>query len=955
MKPSLTFAAAALAAAAALSSLLSSRPAVARTVADGRFGRALSLHETTAHAAINPVYTVIPFTVECWAKLPSKENFNVLVANERKSSGTHWEIFTEAKTGHLAGFMTQWRPDHVRSKVDVCDGQWHHVALSFDGRTMRLYADGKEVASQAVRQEFTWPDSTPLTIGHVEGVRGQKGALIDEVRISRVARVIKGVPDAPLPADAHTIALWRFDEDESATSFADASKTGNPVVLGRAPAKTGTSDSDNRWMQMDFGPFFSATFPASFPDRPNLTAKGVAVRLAKDAAVCFDTELLRPAIAWTGDFINLTPVREGLAGPPSIAGRPAWGTLPLPGWSSSDSFADPRPRKMGPLPRDVGRYRGLYVHGDRIVFAYAVAGTEVLESWSLEEQGGTRAFARTLRVAPHTSTLRARLFDAPQGTAAAPPSVHLIGPGTLEGDQRSRGLTIAPSDKPVILKVLLSTAAPAEFRKLAETSPAPVDLATLIAGGPARYPTPVVTKGTLGPDDEPYTVDTLTAPDDNPWKSFLRFGGHDFLPGGELVACSVSGDVWIVSGIDAKLEKLSWRRFATGLFQPLGLKVLGGKVYVLERSQITRLHDLNGDGEADFYENFNNDGFVTTNGHAYATNLEADPEGNFYYTRCGDDTPDGGTVLKVAKDGSSMEVIATGLRNPNGMGVSPTGEVYEADNQGEWVPASRLDLVRKGDFLGFVPMSKRKVPPRHPGKPLCWMPQNVDNSSGGQCWVTSDRWGPFERHMLHTSYGAASLLLVLQETVNGQVQGGVVRFPLSFATGIMRARFSPADGQLYVSGLRGWQTAGARPGAIQRVRYTGRPVRMPSALRVHENGLRLAFTCPLDKASAADVENWTVLVWNYRWTSAYGSRHWSVEDPTQQGYDELEVRKATLLPDGRTVFLEIEEVGPVMQMQVAFRIRAADGTPLKADVHNTVHETSPAFDPDADAGPAAAR
>ena len=38
---------------------------------------------------------------------------------------------------------------------------------------------------------------------------------------------------------------------------------------------------------------------------------------------------------------------------------------------------------------------------------------------------------------------------------------------------------------------------------------------------------------------------------------------------------------------------------------------MNNEIYVLGRDQITKLHDLNGDGEADFYENFNNDCEVT--------------------------------------------------------------------------------------------------------------------------------------------------------------------------------------------------------------------------------------------------------------------------------------------------------------------------------------------------------
>ena len=213
-----------------------------------------------------------------------------------------------------------------------------------------------------------------------------------------------------------------------------------------------------------------------------------------------------------------------------------------------------------------------------------------------------------------------------------------------------------------------------------------------------------------------------------------------------------------------------------------------------------------------------------------------------------------------------------------------------------WVPAaSRLDIVSPGEFLGYQPMSKRNPPPTDPGKPLCWMPQNVDNSSGGQTWVTSDRWGPFKDYMLHTSYGAAALLLVMQEKVEGVDQGGVWRFPFTFESGAMRARFRPQDGQLYVSGLRGWQTAGARDACLQRVRYTGKPVYMPSGINVHRNGIKLSFTCPLNKETAGDAGSYSILQWNYHWTAEYGSRQWSANDPARQGYDTLDVKSAKQL------------------------------------------------------------
>ena len=132
------------------------------------------------------------------------------------------------------------------------------------------------------------------------------------------------------------------------------------------------------------------------------------------------------------------------------------------------------------------------------------------------------------------------------------------------------------------------------------------DLSRLLEPGPARWFPELKTVGQRGLDTDVLAVDTLTVPYDNPWKALMFFAGVDFTPDGAAYVCTIHGDVWRVTGIDDKLRELRWKRFATGLFQPLGLKVRDGQVFVLGRDQITRLHDLNGDGEADFYENFCN-------------------------------------------------------------------------------------------------------------------------------------------------------------------------------------------------------------------------------------------------------------------------------------------------------------------------------------------------------------
>ena len=176
--------------------------------------------------------------------------------------------------------------------------------------------------------------------------------------------------------------------------------------------------------------------------------------------------------------------------------------------------------------------------------------------------------------------------------------------------------------------------------------------------------------------------------------------------------------------------------------------------------------------------------------------------------------------MKVSKDGSKLEVYATGLRAPNGMTVGPHDEITVSDNQGHWMPASKLNWVKEGGFYGMVPAAHRATKPADFDKPMCWLPMNADNSSGGQAWVTSNRWGPLKDHLLFQSYGKGTLFLVMQEEVEGQIQAAMTQFPLKFNTGIMRARFNPKDGQLYMCGLRGWQTSGVRDGRLLSIRTT---------------------------------------------------------------------------------------------------------------------------------------
>ena len=724
-----------------------------------------------------------------------------------------------------------------------------------------------------------------------------------------------------------------------------------------------------RYAQMDYGPFLKLSIMSSPTAKfenstghmkgSDVTPRGIAINLSPEGAekwiagVVFDADTLRMSAGWMGAPLRWEGVIfNGSHGPSTTFGNePVFQTPHGPGWANSDgSFKDPREDYIaplpppGPLPKEWGRFKGVYRHGRQVVLSYTIGNVPVLESPALEGE----AFIRSFHVGPSDRAMEVMICEGTdkQVTVHAPADAMLV---KQDGQTRVR---IAPRREAMAFRVALG----------GEAKPAKLlDLPAMTRGGPAMWTQAVETVGVLASEKDtkgPYAVDRITLPEKNPWNAWMRPGGMDFFTSDPTKAaiCTWSGDVWIVSGIDDDLDKLSWKRFATGLHQPLGLKIVDDVIYTVGHDEITRLHDLNKDGEADFYECFNADWHLTTAFHAFAFDLHRDPQGNFVFAfgspvRSGGGgfhriTKHHGTINKVSPDGTKLWTVATGLRAPNGIGVHPvTGQITAGDNEGTWVPKSPLHWVSEGEFLGVVDSAQRKMKstggkpdPGEEPKPLCWMPKNVDNSNGGQIWVTSEKWGPFNGELLHMSYGTSSLYKVLKEEVNGVVQGGVVKFPLAKLTSsAMRAQFNQRDGQLYVIGLSGWQSNAAKDGGFDRIRYTGRPVHMPTGIKVRKKGVALTFTNPLDAKSAADAGNYAVEAWNYKWTGGYGSGEYPIREGEKGPHTSLSVSSAKLLEDGRTVFLEIRDIQPVHQMKITINIQTADGSDVDCEVYHTIH------------------
>eukprot|EP00456_Euglypha_rotunda_P042299 TRINITY_DN32_c0_g4_i2.p1 TRINITY_DN32_c0_g4~~TRINITY_DN32_c0_g4_i2.p1 ORF type:complete len:1344 (-),score=278.21 TRINITY_DN32_c0_g4_i2:37204-41235(-) len=547
------------------------------------------------------------------------------------------------------------------------------------------------------------------------------------------------------------------------------------------------------------------------------------------------------------------------------------------------------------------------------------------------------------------STIVAGLSSMPAGSTWVP------------GQDGSIVLKLPAGDQP--LTFVLSVAGLSGDQKVADVQTSlvnqlPVDLQALTKGAARRWPEELKTELIRGQDNGPFAVDILSIPENNPWFAQLRLTGFDFYPDGDRVAvCSWDGDVWQVSGLkpngNDQKQVLTWRRIANGLFQPLGLKIVDGQIYVTCRDQLAVLRDLNGDDEIDYVECHNNDHQVTEHFHEFAMGLQTDAEGNFYYAKSGRHAlaavvPHHGTLLRVSKDGSRTDILATGFRAANGVCLNPDGTFVVTDQEGFWNPKNRINWVTPakpgerprfyGNLYGYHDVTDPSDAAMEP--PLCWITNSFDRSPAELLWVTSDIWGPLKGSLLNLSYGYGKVFIVPFETVKADsenrdtvkqvVQGGMCELPLpSFPTGTMRGRFNPVDGHLYSCGMFAWAGNATQPGGIYRVRATGQPVYLPVGLLAKKRGMQVRFSGELDPKTACDPSRYVVRTWSLKRSADYGSKH----------HDEktLAVASVELSEDRRTVTLNLPDIRPTWCMSIEFKLTGSKGEPVNGLIHNTIH------------------
>jgi mono/diheme cytochrome c family protein len=658
----------------------------------------------------------------------------------------------------------------------------------------------------------------------------------------------------------------------------------------------------------------------------NIAQKGIAIRLDEGSGgvskgrawMVYDHDTMRVAAASTGSFVDWKGIAfDGSHGThTSLTGERHFVLPSEPGWGV-EGFEDSRAvakdgRRYGPV-KDL-RFLGLYKNGAQSVLAAKIFGATVLESPALIDYGAAPVFVRTINVGDSGRALRLRV--APVGV-----NVVLVGDGLL---RMEGGFWVAQFSGGAKARLFISRTDESSIQTMARGFSQPLDLGTLTKGGMAQWNQFVETRVVRGREDGAFAVDDFPLPQVNPFGSWMRPGGFDFTPDGRSAVVAMwNGDVWRVDGLtDPGEAALRWRRIASGLFQPLGVKFRRSELFVLCRDQLAKLVDLNGDGETDFIECFNDDAQVTEHFHEFAMGLQTGEDGSFYYAKSGRHALDSvveqhGTLLRVSPDGASTTIVATGFRAANGVCVNGDGTFFVTDQEGFWTPKNRINRVRVGGFygnmFGYTPVTDESDSAME--QPLVWVTNAKDRSPAELLWVPKGVWGGLGGRLLNLSYGTGRIFVVPHEEVSGAWQGAVSELPLpAFGTGIMRGRFG-SDGSLYTCGMFAWAGNATSPGGFHRVRRGLGALTVPVQVNAIRGALRVTFSDSVADTSCA------MKVWSLKRSKGYGSKHYDER--------ELSVKRVDVSSDGRTVLVEIPDLVPVQ----CYELRIGDHV-----LHGTIHE-----------------
>ena len=413
----------------------------------------------------------------------------------------------------------------------------------------------------------------------------------------------------------------------------------------------------------------------------------------------------------------------------------------------------------------------------------------------------------------------------------------------------------------------------------------------------------VVTNAPVVREEAGFRIEQLQTP--NSKLETAPITGLDFLPSGDLAVCTARGEVFIVGSLDHPTNAPTFRRFARGLMEPAGLRVLSGEIFIAQKCELTRLRDTDGDGEADYFECVSQAWGFNGGARQFAVGPVADKEGRLHVFLDARgarwEVPFRGWDARFSRAGKDFEGWASGFHSPGGA-AAVNGDVFVTDNAGPWVPAAKLIHVRESQFQGHpatqpAPQEQFKEPKEF-SAPAVWIPWCVGQFVHGFA-VAPESWGPFGGQVV-VAAGADGLLRVQLEQVSGEWQGTV--WPLIRGLGVRPTRLVvSAGGHLYFAGST--TNGGSALGRITPIQPMPFEVKSVKAV---SGGLELTFTQPVNPVTAGRIGSYGVTQFGFR----------RQEEPLVQ-FDfngtagrssVLQVMEAKVSADALTVLLKLPEL-----------------------------------------------
>ena len=425
-----------------------------------------------------------------------------------------------------------------------------------------------------------------------------------------------------------------------------------------------------------------------------------------------------------------------------------------------------------------------------------------------------------------------------------------------------------------------------------------------------------------------------------------QVGGLCQSPNGDIAACFHRGELMIYNPASK-----TWRMFAKGLHEPLGIVALSDSEFVvMQRPELTLVKDSDGDGKADTYKTIYDDFGMSGNYHEFSFGPTMDKEGNYYvalgvasglasirkeirgnFTEIGaprkqfyeknwakqrndvgrmfSKVPYRGWILKISPEGK-MTPIASGVRSPNGIGFDADGDLYVPDNQGDWLGTSKIHHIQKGHFHGHpaslvwekdwdgrdplkVPveeLDKRRTPA------AVLVTQGIMGNSPTQpLLIDHENFGPYKGQMLIGEMNFQRVLRFMKDKVGGVVQGAVIPHVDGDPMRIGNNRLAwGKDGSLYVG-----RTKLSWPGdnGIQRVIWDGKVDFDIQNLNLTKKGFKVTFTKPVTSLNAEDLK---ITSYHYLYQRAYGSPR--IDEK------EIKISKIELSKDGLSASLTLDSL-----------------------------------------------